>query len=75
MTESPGRPPLEYRRIASRIEADIADGTYPAGSKLPPEKALAETYEVAYGTIRRAMDVLRERGLIMTIWGKGTFVR
>ena len=75
MTESPGRPQLEYRRVAGLIEASIADGTYPPGSKLPPEKALAEQYEVAYETVRRAMNVLRERGLILTIWGKGTFVR
>lgn len=75
MTDRPGRPQLEYRRIADELAALIADGTFPPGSKLPAEPALAERFEVAYGTIRRAMDVLRERGLIITIWGKGTFVR
>ena len=75
MTESPGRPPLEYRRIAEQIAARIESGEYVPGSRLPAEQALAEEYGVAYGTVRRAMDVLRERGLIMTVWGKGTFVR
>jgi DNA-binding GntR family transcriptional regulator len=75
MTESPGRPQLEYRRIAEEIAARIESGSYAAGSKLPREQALAEEFGVAYGTIRRAMDVLRERGLIITAWGKGTFVR
>ena len=75
MTDSPGRPQLEYRRVAGEIAARIGSGTYPAGSQLPPEKALAEEFGVAYETVRRAMNVLRESGLILTVWGKGTFVR
>jgi GntR family transcriptional regulator len=38
------------------------------------ERDLATHYGVAYGTIRRAMQLLRERGLIETIHGRGTFV-
>ena len=75
MTDRPGRPPLEYRRIADELAARIADGTFAPGAKLPRETALAQEYEVAAGTIRRAMEVLRERGLVITIWGKGNFVR
>jgi GntR family transcriptional regulator len=75
MTDRPGRPQLEYIRVADAIAALIEEGTYAAGSRLPAEPALAEKFGVAYGTVRRAMDVLRERGLIVTIWGKGTFVR
>lgn len=74
MTDSPGRPQLEYRRIADALAARIESGEFAAGSRLPPEQALAEDFGVAYGTVRRAMDVLRERGLILTVWGKGTFV-
>ena len=36
--------------------------------------ALAEEYGVAYQTVRHAMQVLRERGLIITRQGRGTFV-
>jgi GntR family transcriptional regulator len=35
---------------------------------------MATEYGVAYDTIRRATAVLRERGLITTIVGRGTFV-
>jgi len=42
--------------------------------KLPAERALAEEYGVAYTTVRHAMQLLRERGLIVTIHGRGTFV-
>ncbi|MET9438620.1 GntR family transcriptional regulator [Streptomyces sp. NPDC006551] len=43
-------------------------------SALPSTRAIAEEYGVAYLTVRRAARVLRERGLILTVHGKGTFV-
>ena len=42
--------------------------------KLPAERALAEEYEVSYITVRHALAVLRDRGLIVSIHGRGTFV-
>jgi GntR family transcriptional regulator len=54
--------------VVRRIEAgEIA-------RKLPAERSLAEEYEVSYVTVRRAMEVLRERGVIITVHGRGTFV-
>ncbi len=41
--------------------------------KLPSERSLAEEYGVAYTTVRHAMAVLRERGIIVTVHGRGTF--
>ena len=65
---------LEYMRVAQAIEDKVARGVLRPGDKLPAEQALAEEYGVAYNTIRRAMKELRERGLIETVWGKGTFI-
>ena len=65
---------LEYLRVAGDIAARIASGELAPGARLLAERALAEYYGVAYGTVRRAMQVLRERGLIETIHGRGTFV-
>lgn len=45
------------------------------GTRLRSERDLAAHYEVAYHTIRRAMEVLRERGLTVSIHSRGTFVR
>ena len=42
--------------------------------KLPSERSIAEEYEVAYTTVRHATAVLRERGVIVTVHGRGTFV-
>jgi GntR family transcriptional regulator len=65
---------LAYLRIADDIAARIASGELAPGARLRSERDLAEHFGVAYGTVRRAMAVLRERGLIETIHGRGTFV-
>jgi GntR family transcriptional regulator len=65
---------LAYMRVAGDIAARIASGELKPGARLRAERDLAEHYEVSYGTVRRAMGVLRERGLITTIHGRGTFV-
>jgi DNA-binding transcriptional regulator YhcF (GntR family) len=44
------------------------------GARLPAERDLATEYGVAYDTIRRATALLRDRGLIITIVGRGTYV-
>ena len=65
---------LMYEQVAEHIAARIEARELPPGSKLPPERDLADEYGVAYNTVRRAMDVLRERGLIVTMHGRGTYV-
>ncbi|MFI5079898.1 MAG: GntR family transcriptional regulator [Streptosporangiales bacterium] len=63
-----------YVQIADDLAARVRDGTYPVGSRLPSEAELAETYGVAKMTVRRALDVLREQGLIKTLHGRGSVV-
>jgi GntR family transcriptional regulator len=61
-----------YVQVANSIAVRIEAGEIT--HKLPSERSLAEEYEVAYQTVRHAMKVLRERGLIITRQGRGTFV-
>jgi GntR family transcriptional regulator len=63
-----------YVQLADDLTAKIAAGDFPVGSRLPGEAELAETYEVARMTVRRALDVLRERGLVRTLHGRGSVV-
>ncbi|MGH3342574.1 MAG: winged helix-turn-helix domain-containing protein [Carbonactinosporaceae bacterium] len=63
-----------YLQVADYIESLIFRGVLRAGTRLPPERELAERYGVAYATIRRAMAELRERGLIRSQHGRGTYV-
>jgi DNA-binding GntR family transcriptional regulator len=61
-----------YIQVADDLERRINDGEIEV--KLPSERDLAEDYGVAYTTVRRAMEVLRDRGLIITRHGRGTFI-
>jgi GntR family transcriptional regulator len=63
-----------YLQVADHITGRIRAGELAPGAKLPAERDMATEYGVAYDTIRRATAVLRERGLIITIIGRGTFI-
>ena len=61
-----------YVQVANNLAVRIEAGEIT--HKLPSERDLADEYGVAYQTVRHAMKVLRERGLIITRQGRGTFV-
>jgi len=61
-----------YQQVADAITARITSGYYTI--KLPSERALAEEFGVSYITIRHAAAILRERDLIISIHGRGTYV-
>jgi len=61
-----------YVQVADDIERRITAGEITA--KLPSERSFAEEYGVAYTTVRHAMAVLREREIIVTVHGRGTYV-
>ena len=63
-----------YVQVADHLAARIASGELQPGARLPAERDLAQDLGVAYDTIRRATALLRERGLIATVHGKGTYV-
>lgn len=65
---------LMYEQVADHIAARIEAGELRPGTRLPPERDIAKEYGVAYNTVRSAMRVLRERGYIVTLHGRGTFV-
>lgn len=67
------RPP--YLQIADALRQAIQDGRYRPGDRLPPARELATQYEVAQGTVRSAVDVLRAENLVTSWQGKGVIVR
>jgi GntR family transcriptional regulator, transcriptional repressor for pyruvate dehydrogenase complex len=60
--------------IARRIERRIVDGTYPPGSKLPTEAALAQELGISRNVLREAVARLRSDGLVWSRQGRGMFV-
>ncbi|TIU12475.1 MAG: GntR family transcriptional regulator, partial [Mesorhizobium sp.] len=71
LTTGPG--PL-YQRLADSIETDIDRGVIDAGTKLPPQRDLAYDIGTTVGTVGRAYQLLRERGLVSGEVGRGTYV-
>jgi len=67
-------PAYVYAAMADHIAARIDAGELPAGARLPAERDLAAEYQVAVGTARRAVEELRQRGIVVTLPAKGTFV-
>lgn len=57
------------------MRADILTGKYAAGEQIPSGPELTRRYGIAKATVARALDVLRDEGLIVTRKGKGSFVR
>lgn len=67
-------PPPRYRRLADEWTADIASGRHPVGSMLPTEAELCAAHRVSRHTVREALRVLEERGLVARRQGSGTTV-
>ena len=68
----PFGPEYAYVQVANDVQRRISEGEISA--KLPSERSFGEEYGVAYTTVRHAMAVLRERGIIVTVHGRGTYV-
>ncbi|MCF6411413.1 PLP-dependent aminotransferase family protein [Pseudalkalibacillus salsuginis] len=63
-----------YESIASLMEHDIANGFLAPGTKLPPQRELADFLDLNFTTITRAYKVCETKGLIYAVTGSGTFV-
>ncbi len=63
-----------YIQLAGWLEARIISGEIRPDEKLPGEVELAESLGVSRGSLRKAMAQLIDRGLVVQIHGKGTFV-
>lgn len=63
-----------YLQLADLIERKINKNEYPLGSKIPSERELINTFGISRMTVRKAIDVLIEKGLLTRIHGKGTYV-
>jgi GntR family transcriptional regulator len=64
-----------YQRLRDEMVALIAARHWRPGEAIPTEQALANSYDVAVGTVRKAVDLLVAEGLLERFQGRGTFVR
>lgn len=63
-----------YHSIASLLEEDIINGFLAPGTKLPPQRELADFLDLNFTTITRAYKICEVKGLIYAVTGSGTFV-
>ena len=60
--------------VVRRIQGLILDDRLHPGDPLPPERSLADTFEVGRNVVREALRILEEKGLVEVVAGRGTFV-
>ncbi|QIZ08073.1 PLP-dependent aminotransferase family protein [Priestia megaterium] len=63
-----------YKSLALLLEQDVINGFLAPGTKLPPQRELADFLDLNFTTITRAYKICEVKGLIYAITGSGTFV-
>lgn len=64
-----------YEKVAHQIQGLIRDGLLKPGDKLPPERELAETFQISRSSLRDAIRSLEVMGLLEPRQGEGTIIR
>lgn len=64
----------QYQEIGEDLRAQIMQGLYPVGSRLPPERNIAETYGVSRTIVREALLMLELQGTVDIRQGSGVYV-
>jgi DNA-binding GntR family transcriptional regulator len=64
-----------YQQLEERLEKSIRDGLYREKERIPSESRLCKIYKVSRITVRQALFLLEQKGLVYTVHGKGTFVK
>ena len=62
-----------YIRIHDKIKADVDDGTWKIGQRLPSERDLCDTFDVSRMTVRQAITLLVDEGILERKPGVVTF--
>lgn len=64
-----------YAQLLAQLREQILAGRLPEGSRLPSESELSDSFGISRGTVRQALGMLENEGLIERIKGSGSFVR
>lgn len=63
-----------YLQLAEILRGQIRSGELPPRRPIPSELRLQQEYGLSRGTVRRAIAVLREEGMLHTVAHRGTYV-
>ena len=62
-----------YKRVANEIRKKGLNGEYKKGERLPRQHDLAKDHNVAYNTLKKALDILEVEGFLVRKNGRGTY--
>jgi GntR family transcriptional regulator len=68
------RPVPPYLQLAAIIRGQAESGELAPGTRLPSIVDLAAQYDIAVPTVRKAIEVLKREGVVVTHQGYGTFI-
>jgi GntR family transcriptional regulator, transcriptional repressor for pyruvate dehydrogenase complex len=69
-TDGRGQPTTAVEAVVARLQREIVLGERPAGALLPPERELAAQLDVSRATLREALSILAQKGLLVTRRGR-----
>ncbi len=64
---------LRYLRVADSLRRKVLEGVYQPGDCLPRQHDLAKEHNVAFGTLKQALDLLEREGYVVRKVGQGTY--
>ena len=67
--------PLLYQEVVNKLLEAVSKGYVEPGEKFPPEREIVDRWKISRNVLREAFHILRERGLVISIQGKGRFLR
>src|SRR5215207_9713613 len=72
----PVQPPTTFEETVERLGTAIRLGLLAPGSRLPPERDLADELRISRSTLRQALTTLTQSGHLIAVRGRagGTFV-
>ena len=70
----PASPIPVYYQLQMLLKEEIENSRWMPGRRIPPERVLAESYDLSVGTVKKAILNLVNAGYLYRIQGKGTFV-
>lgn len=63
-----------YYQLADILKETVLDGQVKVGDTLPSERVLCDKYDVSRATVRQAIQILKDEGLVVKVRGIGTKV-
>lgn len=64
-----------YLQLADILRKRIADGVIPPGRRIPSQTELEDEFGLSRNTIKKALGLLKDEGLVETAPGRGLFVK